>query len=203
MHVAIEGVDGVGKSTVCELLAKRLGFKFVEKPLHYLFDAEGAFDNYLRIRDYVNKQTDKVFTAWFYGLGNIFLYHRFKGEHIITDRHFLSNWFWSGDEASRPVFECMIRLIGKPDFTFILYADEEVVVRRLKQRDSSDSDLAKTHLVSEAYKKMEKFLLDYQMNYCTVDSSHRTPAQVVDAIIEHLSEDPSFAPIISRVGTTR
>lgn len=37
-HISIEGMDGVGKSTTCKLLAERLGYIFVEKPLHYLFD---------------------------------------------------------------------------------------------------------------------------------------------------------------------
>ena len=37
-HISIEGMDGVGKSTTCKLLAERLGYIFVEKPLHYLLD---------------------------------------------------------------------------------------------------------------------------------------------------------------------
>lgn len=37
-HISIEGMDGVGKSTTCKILAERLGYEFVEKPLHYLFD---------------------------------------------------------------------------------------------------------------------------------------------------------------------
>ena len=30
-HIAIEGMDGVGKTTTCKLLAERLGYKFIEK----------------------------------------------------------------------------------------------------------------------------------------------------------------------------
>ena len=37
IHISIEGMDGVGKSTTCKLLAEKLGYIFVEKPLHYLF----------------------------------------------------------------------------------------------------------------------------------------------------------------------
>ena len=33
VHLSIEGMDGIGKSTTCKLLAKRLGFFFVEKPV--------------------------------------------------------------------------------------------------------------------------------------------------------------------------
>ena len=50
-HISIEGMDGVGKSTTCEMLAERLGYRFVEKPLHYLFDrTEGEINEYIRIR---------------------------------------------------------------------------------------------------------------------------------------------------------
>ena len=37
-HISIEGMDGVGKSTTCKLLAEKLEYIFVEKPLHYLLD---------------------------------------------------------------------------------------------------------------------------------------------------------------------
>ena len=48
-------MDGVGKSTTCKLLAERLHYKFIEKPLHYLFDeTETSFDEYIKIRDRVN-----------------------------------------------------------------------------------------------------------------------------------------------------
>ena len=39
-HISIEGFDGVGKTTISNIVAKELGFKFIEKPLHELFDEE-------------------------------------------------------------------------------------------------------------------------------------------------------------------
>ena len=38
MFIAIEGVDGVGKTTVARLLAELLQCEFVEKPFHLLLD---------------------------------------------------------------------------------------------------------------------------------------------------------------------
>ena len=66
---------------------------------------DGNEDNYIRIRDEVNKSKNKKFTGWFYGLGNIFLYEHFKNENIITDRHILSNYCWSGDESTDYIFD--------------------------------------------------------------------------------------------------
>ena len=68
-HISIEGMDGVGKSTTCKLLSERLGYKFVEKPLHYLFDeSEEKFDEYIRIRDQVNANQNRIFNS-FWGAG--------------------------------------------------------------------------------------------------------------------------------------
>lgn len=189
MHIAIEGVDGVGKTTVSKIVAERLSFKFVEKPLHYLFDSEKEFENYFRIRDYVNSQGhNKVFTSWFYGLGNIFLYHKFINENIVTDRHLVSNFYWSGDESSKKVFDCMIELIGKPDFTFLLYAKEEAIRKRIINRNIDDPDVNKTHLSQSAYVKMENFLKYYNMKYKLIDTCDLTANEVAEIILKYLSE---------------
>ena len=187
-HIAIEGFDGVGKTTICKLLAEKLNFRFVEKPLHYLFDSENDFTNYIRIRDYVNSQDNKVFTSWFYGLGNIYLYHYFQNENIITDRHFVSNYYWSGDKSSKTVFDCMINLIGKPDYTFLLHADENIIKKRLVQRNELDPDLLKTPLIPKAYHKMENFLIEYGMKYKLINTSGFSVNEVVDEILKSLAE---------------
>ena len=35
-HISIEGMDGVGKTTTCRLLAEKLGYEFVDKNLRFL-----------------------------------------------------------------------------------------------------------------------------------------------------------------------
>jgi len=183
MHIAIEGLDGVGKTTTCKELANRINFKFIEKPLHYLFDSPNKFDNYFRIRNYVNNQSNYKFTSWFYGLGNILTYHLFGDQDIITDRHLVSNFFWSGDESSRPVFDCLVKLIGKPDITIILHANENVIKERLRQRNKYDEDINKAHLSQFVIDKMEEFLINYKMKYFKIDSSNLSLEMVLDKII--------------------
>lgn len=34
MHIAIKGMDSVEKTTTANLLAERLNFQFIQKPLH-------------------------------------------------------------------------------------------------------------------------------------------------------------------------
>jgi thymidylate kinase len=188
LHIAIEGMDGVGKTTVGKRLADKLHFKFVEKPLHYIFDSEGRFTNYIRIRDYINQQVDNdALRAWFYGFGNIYLYHKFKGENIVTDRHLLSNYFWCGEENTEPIYQCLIDLIGKPDYTFLLWATQKAGEARLRKRDTDDHDVEKTTLYKKSRKKMEGFLIRYNMKYKTIDTTHLSVDEVVEVIMESLN----------------
>ena len=186
IHIAIEGMDGVGKTTTCKLLAERLGYKFIEKNLHFLFDENDEFDNYFRIRDKVNANSDRLFTSWFYGLGNIYLYTLFKDDNIVTDRHFLSNYAWSGTDDNIEVYDLLVDKLGFPDLTVILYADETAIRNRLRGRDEHDSDLEKVKNSQEKYEKMVFFCEKYQMPYLVVDTSNLTPEQTVDIIIKHV-----------------
>ncbi len=188
MHIAIEGIDGVGKSTIAKQLAKQLNFKFVEKPLKYLFDQEGEDKHYIRIRDYVNKQPNKLFTSWFYGLGNIFLYNYFKNENIVTDRHLVSNYCWSGARESENVFDLLVDELGNPDYTFLIYASPEIISNRIKKRDLNDPDIKKMELIPELYPKMEGFLKKHKMNYLFIDTTNLDVNQITKIIIDSLTE---------------
>ena len=185
-HIAIEGMDGVGKTTTCKLLAERLGYKFIEKNLRFLFDENDSFNNYFRIRDKVNANSDRLFTSWFYGLGNIYLYTMFKDENIITDRHFLSNYAWSGTDDNTEVYDLLVKKLGFPDLTVILYADETAIFNRLRSRDENDSDLDKVKKAKEKYEKMVFFCEKYKMPYMVVDTSNLTPDQTVELIMKRI-----------------
>ncbi len=170
-------------------LANSINFKIVEKPLHYLFDEGQSTDNYIRIRDEVNASTNKIFTGWFYGLGNIFLYEKFKNQNIITDRHILSNYCWSGSDESDFVFDAICRAIGHPDYTFIIYATPEVIAKRLLKRDVEDSDLKKVSYVPEAYEKMIRIMKKHNMPGTLVDTSNLDENEVVDLMIDVLKKE--------------
>lgn len=189
-HISIEGMDGVGKSTTCQLLAEKLNYKFVEKPLHYLFDEEeGKLDNYIRIRDEVNKNPDRNFTSMFYGLGSLFMYQKFSNENIISDRHLCSNYAWSGTEDNLDVYELLLKKMGKPELTVILYSPSEKILERLKRRDSKDSDIPKARKSEEIYKKMIWFCEYFDLPYMIIDSTDSSPEEVVEKVLVKLGKN--------------
>lgn len=189
-HISIEGMDGVGKSTTCELLAKRLGYKFVEKPLHYLFDKNSdSFEEYIRIRNQVNTNSNRIFTSWFYGLGSIYMYELFKDSNIVTDRHLASNYAWSGTKDNKEVYELLVKKLGVPKLTVILYTPSDVIVERLKGRNKQDSDIAKAKNSEVIYSRMIEFCNDYKFPFIIIDSSKLSPIEVVDKICEAIQHD--------------
>ena len=187
VHISIEGMDGVGKSTTCKLLAERLGYLFVEKPLHYLFDDEDKLDNYIRIRNIVNANENRVFTSWFYGLGSIYMYEKFKDKNIITDRHLASNYAWSGTHTNSEVYDLLIQKLGTPILTVILYSPCEIILKRLVARDVEDSDIEKVKKSEEIYARMLEFCKTWKLPFIVIDTSNIGPEEVVDRIIKGLN----------------
>ncbi|MCR5490715.1 MAG: AAA family ATPase [Bacilli bacterium] len=186
-HVSIEGMDGVGKTTVCRLLSKRLGVEFVEKPLHLLTDEgdkEADWVNYFRIRDKVNASPDRIFTSWFYGLQYLYLQAEWGDKDIVTDRYILSNYAWSGTLESKPVFELLSRVLRKPDLNVILLAKAETIRARAAKRDAGDADIEKANKAKEIYRKMKEFSLIYHWPSWVIHTDGMTPEEIADLIIE-------------------
>lgn len=183
MHIAIEGMDGVGKSTVGKLLAQKLNYKFVEKPLGELFGA----DEYIKIRDKVNLSSNRFFTSWFYGLSNIYLYEKFGQKNLVTDRHLASNYAWSSNSDNQNIYSLLVDIIKKPYLTVILYAKAETIEKRLKNRDTKDSDLKKIAESETIYEKMIDFCEKYDFSYLKIATDNLDPDLICKKILDHLS----------------
>ncbi len=67
-----------------------------------------------------------------------------------------------------------------------MYARDEVILQRLKNRNTNDQDFKKVHLNTQALNKMKKFLIEYKMDYSIIDSTDLSPDEVLNLIIECL-----------------
>ena len=188
IHIAIEGMDGVGKSTICKLLSEKTGYTFVTKPLHYLTDADDSEDwpNYFRARDIANSSDNRDFSAWFYGLGLIYCYEKFKDQNIITDRHIVSNYCWSGVDSNKDIFDLLIKKLGAPTLTVILYAEEDTIRSRLLKRDMTDSDLKRVNKTEKVYERMIGFCEINHFPYIVIGTSNLSPEQIVNVILKNM-----------------
>lgn len=175
MHIAVEGIDGVGKTTLARKLAKNIGFHCIEKHLHALTDGDDIDDipNYMRITSHVNASDNATFRAWFYALGNLYLKEHYQNTNIVTDRYFASNYSWNGTPENEFIFEKLMELLGKPDITFLIYANPDVRAERIRRRNPNDPDLLNSSIdfSEQMYGKINGFLQKYNFKYHLIDTS--------------------------------
>ena len=184
MQIAIEGMDGVGKTTIAKKLANDFDFMYIDKPLHYLLPGTES-ESYTQLNSILRKMydlDDPVIKFWMIGLGNLYSSRQFKDKDIILDRHLVSNYFWNGEQESNLVFKTMIDLMGTPDMTILLYASPQTRRKRLYLRDKNDRDLSDPEIWVEGYDKMKKFLEDFSIPYIPINTENRDVEEVYEMV---------------------
>ena len=167
MMIAVEGMDGVGKTEISKHICNNHGFTFIEKPLHYFYN-DGAEQKYADLMKVANRMydiDDNVLKSWYIALGNIYVARMFKDEDIVIDRHLVSNYYWNGSIDSDPVFRALIETSGTPDLTILLYATPKTRMERIAKRDKNDPDLDDPEKKDDGYNKMISFLEKFNLPY--------------------------------------
>ncbi len=184
MKIAIEGMDGVGKSTIARKVAEKHNFSYMEKPLAELFETPSTdgMTNLMEIVSNIYKLRDERLKAWFFGLGNLHSFISHEDEDIVLDRHFASNYFWNGSESSKPIFSLMKEFISVPDLTIVLYASVETRMKRIRDRDSKDFDLVDPEKKVDGYDKMLAFLNEFEIPYVLINTENKSIEEVFEEV---------------------
>ena len=178
--IAVEGMDGVGKTEISKHICDNHGFTFIEKPLHYFYN-DGAEQKYADLMKVANRMydiDDNVLKSWYIALGNIYVARMFKDEDIVIDRHLVSNYYWNGSIDSDPVFRALIETSGTPDLTILLYATSKTRMERIAKRDKNDPDLDDPEKKDDGYNKMISFLEKFNLPYLVIDTENITLDEV-------------------------
>ena len=200
MKIAIEGMDGVGKSTIAKRMAEKFNMVYLEKPILNLFKNSSGNEIQLfnDVCQNIYNLDNEVLKAWFFGLGNLYSFIEYENEDIIVDRHFASNYFWNGTKRSNIVYQTMINLIGVPDITIVLYAPWEVRKNRIKSRNVNDYDLTDKDKMVDGYAKMYKFLDDFSVPYCVVDTENKDIDEVTNIVAQIINDHKTKNKVLKR-----
>lgn len=187
MRIAIEGMDGCGKTTVSKILVEKLGYKYVDKPFKFLFESLNINESQLKDLEWKLYETeDEALLTLFYGMGLLYGTRCNYNQDIIYDRHFVSNYYWHGDEETTPLHKELIRLCGKPDLTVLLKASVSTRMNRIYTRNHQDKDLSNYAMYDDGYDKMEKFLQNFDFNYIVIDTEYLSPEEEADIVMQNI-----------------
>lgn len=178
MKIAIEGMDGVGKSTIAKELAKRNEFTYIGDAIHKVFDATDKESEYYKIFKRRENQLffesgNDILRAWLCSLGNIYTATQVKDKNIVVDRHILSNFQQNGTRENIEIYKTLLSLIGVPDMSVILYASPEVRLQRIYTRNKNDRDLQDEAIKADGYKGMIKFAEKFNMPHIVIDTEEK------------------------------
>jgi thymidylate kinase len=188
MHIAIEGMDGVGKTSAAKLLAKRLKMQYYSKTFHAMRDTCGHYDNFIALNDYVGQLSNH----FNFGLRGAFLYCKLNGIDVVSDRYFVSN-FWAHTHGHHyDELKSTIELLGEPDITFLLYGEQEIIRRRMLGRNPYDKDIVKIDYIPQAYVVMKEFLARTGLKNVVIDTSRCSLEEVVDLMVAIVREGETF-----------
>lgn len=182
MIIAIEGTDGVGKTTLAAALAEHLHFELTKTPIGHLFGIDEGQSR--EIFEHVVSYQNPIFTAWFLELNDLFFLINSKNKNIIIDRHILLNVYWNYNETTKPIFDLSINYAGKPDLILYLTAKKETIIERLRSRDPDDSDLKTVEHIDFSGEKSIAFLEAYNYRYEVIPTDGLSCQEVFELALE-------------------
>lgn len=167
MHIAIEGMDGVGKTSQAKAVAKRLNCEFIAKSFHEMNDPSGKYDNFVTIQQYTDNEVKGQ-----YGLRQNYFLKKIRGIDFVTDRFYISNYWSREADFSIQYFDDISMQWGVPDLMIILYAEPDILYKRIFDRNPKDKDLWKPKLAEHAYGLMQDFVKKRQFSVLVINTSN-------------------------------
>ncbi len=176
MLITLEGADGSGKTTLCNILAEQLGaIAYATPPKKYLKKREwidknaSAEEHYRFYRDGIYDANDEI---------SILLE---DGETVVTDRCWLTTYTYHqvmGVAVSRSDFDSIIQ----PDLTILLVLNHDIQIKRMCYRGISAGDQRVIDKQREIVKTFYQNALDFNIPFIVIDTQRFSPKECVSII---------------------
>jgi len=166
MHIAIEGMDGSGKTSQAKAISKKLNGVFIAKSFHEMNDISGKYDSFVTIDSFTNGEIHGV-----YGMRQNYFWSKSVDEVVVTDRFYISNYWSRAKDLSIEYFKEISWNWGTPDVMIILYSQSDILYKRIFERNPNDKDLIKPQMADEAYRLMFSFVEKMGFKALVIDNS--------------------------------
>jgi dTMP kinase len=181
--IALEGIDGSGKTTVCQILSKKINAEVYKTPSWPFSD----------LRDVIDKNVD-IKSRFFFYLSSVIhasseIARLLNHKHVVCDRYILSTLcYHRASESFFKSFDGNQVDILQPDFTFFLNADYEIRMKRIAIRENSDnSDILNSDLHDKQYQDKVELEFSKYNNLLWINTNDISPEDIADIICNKLA----------------
>ena len=193
MFIAIEGIDGSGKTTIAKALTEKLGAEYSsQKALstHMGIEDQCYLEYCNAYRKNVNGDPKSMFML--YGLS---CYLSGCKTNVVCDRHLPTVHFWYGTEETFQIAEMIYAVSARPDMTFVLSVDRKRAKQRIKKKIDENvispqtalRDFEKAELADTFVDKVVPFLKHFSLPYEIIDTNEKSADIVICEIMEKIN----------------
>lgn len=182
--ITIEGVDGVGKSTITKMLSDRIEAIAIQTPSK----------NLIKQRELIEDSNNRKEKFNFYINSIIHQQEEIKNllllSSVVCDRYTHSTFAyqWPVDKDLPVSINNFSQKIRKPDYSFLLIADMKERNERIKTREQKTGIISKNDYLLDAISIAETRYLKMTELF-QIDTSNKTTSEVCDLIFERISHD--------------
>ncbi len=197
LFIAIEGIDGAGKTTVANLLSEKLKGILSTEIVLTSEPTKGKIGTLLR--EYLKKEeTPKEVDALLFAADRVEHYHSEilpnlnRGNVVITDRYVYSSYAYQSTQGLPLQWLKEInKFVPIPDLVFLLEIPVSMAIERLKNEDRKREEKFEKEIILNKVKNVYDQFSDVS-NVFPIDAT-RSPKEILndilDIVLEHLSVD--------------
>lgn len=181
LFIVFEGVDGVGKTTIANLLVEKLNVCYQKTPLPRLKWVANLLDKFH------NPEIEAVGYFVLTAFTSLFISRQLKHQHVICDKYILNTIVAQtclGGKLIKIIEKLRYKFLLKPDYVFCLtISDQNELIKRLKNRGNFNGN--DKQLLPYWRKIQEKYLEFPEIIF--INTSNKTPDEILSVVLNYVS----------------
>lgn len=181
MLVAIEGLDGSGKTTIAKMISEKLNFEYKSDYLEKMLNIDDV--EFYSIKKRINEcENNNEVRALLFISALLFEFHGKSNQDICYDRNILSEYLFDGFEETEEYFNLIVKKGYVPDLTIVLYANIKLLEKRIKCRCDKRKDKDYEAILNSdiKYKKMLDFAQRNKIKIRIIDINNKSVDEVFE-----------------------
>lgn len=189
MFIAIEGIDGAGKTSISKLLSSKLNYEYSsqkELSIHMCIPDDQYLTYCHNYRNIVNLDADSMLMLY-----SLSCFLSGRKENVVCDRHLATVFFWYGNKTTLFVAETIYRLTKKPDITIILDVTVDTALTRIKKKLENNTinkfeaqrDFKKAKEANKFVQNVIPFLQHFNLPYAIIDANDKSVEEILDEVL--------------------